>query len=111
MSRHPKDPDEPIDPLVNDPRQLAMPFAIRPEGTFELFHHRNPEVWRKFRAAVLETTFSSAKQSIDAREILVKITGGTVLNDSIVEHYKALFISNHQELEHVFSGVESKSKA
>ena len=89
------------DSPFNDPRQVKMAFSVRPEDDFNLFHKKNPHIWREFRHFVLDKINSGQKQ-INAKEILKVITGGTDLQEKLVKQYQELFTSNHQELSHVF---------
>lgn len=88
-----------------------MSFAIRPEDDFETFHQKNPNIWREFRKAVLDR-FNAGIRVINVEEVMKEVTCGTVLKHEIIEKYWKLFISNHQELENVFSMVMyAKSKS
>jgi len=93
----------------NDPRQLGMDFSARPEDDFSLFHKKNPHIWREFRHLVLDKV-NSGQKKIAAKEILKVITSGTALREDLVKQYQELFISNHQELEHVFESPTPDSQ-
>jgi len=87
--------------LFNDPRQVAMDFEERPGDDFDGFHKKNPWIWRQFRTAILEQ-LNAGNKRVDAAKTLNKIMSGTKLNSALIGKYQELFISNHQELEHVF---------
>jgi len=87
--------------IFNDPRQIAMSFIENPGDEFSVFHKKNPWIWRHFRTAVLQAV-NDGQKKVDAFEILKQATNGVVLRDELVRQYKELFVSNHQELEHVF---------
>jgi len=101
MSRKPDDESWAESPF-NDPRQIAMDFAVHPEDDFETFHLKNPRIWREFRTMILER-YNHGERTLDPGAILKDITGGVTLRQEIVTRYWTLFTSNHQEMEHAFT--------
>jgi hypothetical protein len=91
----------------NDPRQVAMDFDDSPGDDFDSFHKQNPWIWRQFRTAVLEQ-LNTGDKNVSAAKILSKIMSGTNLHSALIKKYQELFISNHQELEHVFESAAPK---
>jgi exonuclease I len=105
MSRKPPDTDW-TESVFNDPRQLTMVFAVRPEDDFDTLHRKNPQIWRDFRKSILDH-FNRGERTLSLDTILKDITGGVTLQPEIIDRYWQLFISNHQEMEHVLTRTGS----
>lgn len=105
MSRKPPNDEDWNESLFNDPRQLTMAFAARPEDDFETLHRKNPQIWRDFRKSILDR-FNRGERALDLDAIMKDVTGGVTLKPEIIERYWQLFTSNHQEMEHVFKLID-----